>query len=110
MMRSMDEMQKAIAQDLGIGTLPPEEQEQAIAAFGEVALKAATLAIAEKLSPEKRDEFGRLAQGGDPAALSKFLDVEVPDHDAIAKATVAREVAAFKAASLARGGAAQAAG
>lgn len=99
MMTPMDQMQQMIAKDLGLEALAPEQQRQIITAFGEVALKAATLAIAEKLPEGKRDQFAALAERGDPAALQKFLDLEVPDHDAIAKDAVAREVVAFKAAA-----------
>jgi hypothetical protein len=98
MISPMQELQAQIAQDLGIAALPPEEQQQVIAAFGEVALKAATLAVAEQLPEGKRAEFSALAQGGDAAALQAFLSREVPEHEALAKQAVAKEVAAFKAA------------
>lgn len=91
-----DEMQKLIAQDLGISDLPAGEQEALISEFGAVALKAATLAIVEKLPEGKRGEFSALAQGGDPDALQKFLDAEVPSHEEVAKAAVAEEVQRFK--------------
>jgi hypothetical protein len=97
MMPSMpDQMTAQIATELGIGDLPLPEQQQLIAQFGEVALKAATLSVLEKLSEEKRGEFMSLSEGGDPAAVQAFLDREVPGHDAIAKAAVALEVKKFK--------------
>ncbi|MGH7175712.1 MAG: DUF5663 domain-containing protein [Minisyncoccia bacterium] len=102
-----DEMQKLIVQDLGIDALAPEEQQQIIAAFGEVALKAATLAIAESLPEEKRTAFASLAEGGDIVALSKFLSEAVPEHESIAKQAVAKELADFKAANASAAGAAQ---
>src|ERR1700749_2306489 len=92
-----DEMQKLIAQDLGIADLPDEQQQALISEFGAVALKAATVAIVEKLPEAKRADFATLAQGGDPEALQKFLDAEVPGHEEIAKAAVAEEVKRFKA-------------
>lgn len=91
-----DELTALIANDLGIASLPPEEQEALIGQFGEVALKAATMAILEKLAADKRDEFMKLAEAGDAAALKEFLDREVPEHDDIAKAAVAEEVRRFK--------------
>ncbi len=91
-----DEMQKLIAQDLGISDLSAEQQQQLISEFGAVALKAATVAIVEKLPEGKRGRFAELAQGGDPAALQTFLDAEVPDHEEVAKAAVAEEVKKFK--------------
>lgn len=91
-----DEMTKLIAADLGIADLPVEEQQQLIAQFGEVALKAATIAVIEKLPEAKRSEFAALAEAGDPEALRVFLDAEVPEHEGLAKAAVAEEISRFK--------------
>lgn len=91
-----DDLQKMIAQDLGIGDLALEEQNQLIAEFGEVALKAATIAVLEKLSPDKREEFAKIAESEDPAAMQAFLNANVPDHEQVAKAAVEDEVKRFK--------------
>jgi hypothetical protein len=96
-----DDIQKQVAADLGIAELPDDKQKEVIAQFGEIALKAATMAVLEKLSETTREEFMRLAQAGEPAALQAFLDREVPGHEALAKAAVAEEVRLFKAASAA---------
>ena len=91
-----DEITKAIAVDLGISDLLVAEQQQLISQFGEVALKAATMSVIEKLTEEKRGEFAKLAEAGDAAALSTFLNREVPDHETLAKQAVAAEVEKFK--------------
>ena len=91
-----DELTAAIATDLGINDLPIEEQKTLIAQFGEVALKAATMAVIEKLSEEKRGEFAKVAETGDAAALKTFLDREVPEHETLAQTAVADEVKRFK--------------
>ncbi len=91
-----DELTALIAADLGISTLSLEEQKGLIAQFGEVALKAATIAIVGKLAEGKREEFVKLAEAGDANALKTFLDHEVPDHEDVAKAAVAEEVKRFK--------------
>lgn len=91
-----DEMTKLIAKDLGISELPLEQQQTLIAQFGEVALKAASIAVFGKLAADKRAEFAKLAEAGDAAALKAFLDREVPGHEDIAKAAVAEEVKKFK--------------
>lgn len=91
-----DELTKLIATDLGIEGLPLEEQQSLIAQFGEIALKAATLAVVEKMAEGKREEFAKLAEAGDATALKTFLDTEVPGHEDIAKAAVADEVKKFK--------------
>jgi len=92
-----DEMTALIAADLGIKDLPLAEQQALIAQFGEIALKAATLAVVGKLAEDKREEFAKLAEAGDATALKTFLDREVPGNEDIAKAAVAEEVKRFKA-------------
>ncbi len=92
-----DELTALIAADLGITNFPPDKQQILIAQFGEVALKAATLAVVGKLTVDKRDEFAKLAQAGDATAIKTFLDREIPGHEDIAKAAVAEEVKRFKA-------------
>lgn len=91
-----DELSALIAADLGIANLPGDEQKQIISQFGEVALKAATLSVLDRIDPEKREEFATLAEAGDAAALQAFLDREVPGHEEIVKAAVAEEVKKFK--------------
>lgn len=97
MMLSMqDEITTAVAKDLGISDLSIEEQHKLIAQFGEVALKAATIAVVGKLADDKREEFAKIAEAGNAAALGEFLDREVPGHESIAKAAVAEEVKRFR--------------
>lgn len=91
-----DELTAAIAADLGIKDLPLAEQQQLISQFGEIALKAATMAVLEKLTEDKRNEFATIAETGDPIALKTFLDREVPNHEEITKAAVDSEVKRFK--------------
>ena len=91
-----DELTKAIAGDLGISDLSIDQQQELIAQFGEVALKAATLVVVSKLADNKKEEFMKLADAGDPVALKTFLDREVPGHEDMAKAEVAEEVKKFK--------------
>jgi hypothetical protein len=91
-----DELTAAIATDLGIKDLPLAEQQQLISQFGDVALKAATLSVLEKLAEDKREEFAKLSEAGDVIAIKTFLDREVPDHEEIAKTAVAEEIKRFK--------------
>lgn len=100
-----DELITATAKYLGVDDLPITQQHELIASFGEVALKAATLSVAGKLTPDKRDEFAKLAEAGDAAALKTFFDREVPGHERLAKAAVDEEVKKFKAFQTADAGA-----
>ena len=102
MMSDMPEdARTTLAEALGLEGLPPDEQEQVIALFGEVALKAATGAVLEKLSGDKHEEFARLAEASEPTALSAFLDREVPGHEVLAGQAVAEEAMRFREAVLA---------
>lgn len=94
----MPEELKALATELGIENLEPQEQEAIAAGFSEVALKAATAAVLEKLSAEKQEAFADLAEAGDANALKAFLDREVPGHETLAGEAVRREFAQLKAA------------
>lgn len=91
-----EDVRATLMEALGIGGLPAEEQERLTAAFAEVALKAATVAVLEKLLEGKHDEFARLAEAGDAVALGAFLDREVPGHETIAGQAVATEARHFK--------------
>lgn len=96
-----DDLTAAIAADLGINDLALGEQQTLIMQFGEVALKAVTLAVVGRLAEGKRGEFVKLAEAGDAIALKTFLDREVPEHEDMAKAAVAEEVRRFKALQVA---------
>lgn len=96
-----DELIAAIASDLGISELPREEQQKLIAQFGEIALKAASVAVLDSLTGEKKEQFLKLAEANDAAGVQEFLNRELPNHEEIARAAVAREVADFKAAQAA---------
>ena len=91
-----DEMTALIAADLGINLLSIQEQQSLISQFGEIALKAATLAVVGKLSESKRAEFLKFSEAGDATALKTLLDQEIPDHENIAKLAVAEEVKRFR--------------
>jgi len=91
-----DELTAVIAKDLGINELPADKQQELIAQFGEVALKAATMSVLSKLSDTAREEFMKLSEGGDPTTIKAFLDKELPNHEELAKQAVADEIRRFK--------------
>lgn len=93
----MDDLKAAIAEKLGITALAADEQQDIIEKFGEVALKASTAAVLEKLSPEQREEFLKLAQTNDALKVKTFLQSALPDHEAIAHMAVEEEVRKLRA-------------
>lgn len=96
MARMGDDAELALAKKLGVADLPTEERERILAAFGAVALKAATAAVLEKLPAASRAKFASLAEKGDSAAMKTFLDREVPDHEKLAGAAIALEAKRLK--------------
>ena len=89
---------RELATQLGISNLSPVQQGQIVEQFGEVALKAATVAVLEKMPQAKQDEFATLAEAGDGAQMKAFLDREVPGHEQIAGNAIATEIANFRVA------------
>lgn len=96
MLSMQDDQMKALANDLNIAHLSEQEQQELLAQFGEVALKAATVAILEKLPADKRQDFASAAETGDATKVQEFLNKEVPDHESLAKAAIDAEVRRFK--------------
>lgn len=87
---------ETIAKELGIESLGVPEQQELVASFGEVALKAALVAVLEKLPEARREEFTALIERGDSKAIQAFLDKEVPGHEALAGEAVRKELTSFK--------------
>jgi len=91
-----DELQQAVAEELGIEGLTPTEQQELIAQVTGVMLKAASIAILEKLPEAAREQFITIADTKDEVALKTFLEKELPDSEAVVRAAVAEEVRRFK--------------
>jgi hypothetical protein len=95
-MQDMQQIQNMIANDLGIGALPDDDQKKLIAQFGAIALQASTIAVLEAMPPEKREQFTKILEAKDEAGARTFLDTEVPNHEDIARQAIAAEIARFK--------------
>ena len=94
-----DNQQKnSLIAELGIGSCSTEDQDKILNQFGEVAFKAATIAVMENLSETKQEEFAKLAEAGETDKLKIFLDKEVPQHEKIAGDAIATEIANFRVA------------
>ncbi|MEJ0053135.1 MAG: DUF5663 domain-containing protein [bacterium] len=91
-----DEIQRAVAEELGIEGLSSAEQQELIAQMTGIMLKAATLALLEKLREDKRDEFVIIAESKDEEALRTFLEKELPGSEEIVRAAVSEEIRRFK--------------
>ncbi len=85
-------LQKNIIKELGIDQLPPEKQQEVLAAMTEAVLKRLTVRVLEKLPPEARPEFEKVCKTQDPEKITQFLNEKVPDFEKVA----AKEIADFK--------------
>ncbi len=93
-----NEQKNALVAELGIADFSAEDQEKLLEQFGEVALKAATVAVMQDLPASKQEEFAKLAEAGDTGQLKAFLDSEVPGHERIAEDAVTAEILNFRVA------------
>jgi hypothetical protein len=91
-----DEIQKAVAEELGIEGLTSEEQQELIAQMSGIMLKAATIALLDNLPEAKRAEFVAIAEKQDEAALKRFLETELPNSEEVVRSAVADEIRRFK--------------
>ena len=90
-----DDLQHAIAAELGIENLSSEEQQEVVARMSGVLLKAATIAVLEALPEEKRQAFMDLAEAGDQEGIKAYLAKELPESENIVRTAIAEEVRRF---------------
>src|SRR5262249_38711803 len=85
-----------IAKSLGVESLPPQAQEEAIIAAVQLMLQVSTLAILEKLPAEAQAESAKLAEAGDYAGIKILVAPHIANPDALAKHAMEQELAAYK--------------
>lgn len=92
------ELRELIIKELGIESLPESAQDEIVGKLGEVILKAVTVAIFEKLSPEGRAEFERISREDEPELVARFLEEHVSDMETLMEEEVKRTLKNFAAA------------
>ncbi len=97
------ELRDILINELGIGELPEEAQDEIVVKLGEVILKSLTVAIFEKLSTEARVKFEKLGAKGDHALIQEFLEENIPDMHTLMEEEVRRTLQNY--AELEAGGA-----
>ena len=83
---------------LGIGSLPPEKQEEILESFGNIIFQAVLIRLMTELDEAGKDEFVKLLENsnGEDDAVLNFLKEKLPNLDEI----VAQEVAKIKGESV----------
>jgi hypothetical protein len=81
-----------LLQELGLGTLPPEEKNRMLAHIYETLEMRVGMKLAERMSNEQLDEFEGFIDKNDEAGALKWLESNFPDY----KQVVAQELEALK--------------
>lgn len=89
-------MRAMVVEQLGLEDMDQEAQDQIIDKFTENTMKKVTIALFERLPKEAQDEFVRLGDAGDPAAVLKIFQDNIPDMEAVVQSEIKEEVKAFK--------------
>lgn len=85
-----------ILEDLEIGDLSKEAQEEIITQLGQNVLQHLTVAILEKVPEEKRQEFESLSATKDEEKIETFLRTEIPNLDDFVKKEVKKSISEYK--------------
>ena len=86
------QIEENILKELEIDQLPEERQEEVLTAMTEAVLKRLMLRLIGAMSEEQRKQFEEIANAGDQAKISQFLEANVPNYET----TIKEEVASFK--------------
>src|SRR5690606_7080984 len=81
-----------LLQELGLGTLPPEEKNRMLAHIYETLEMRVGMKLAEKMTNEQLDEFEGFIDRNDEAGALKWLESNFPNY----KQVVADELEALK--------------
>lgn len=96
-MTSLDPKLRAlIVENLGLASLPKQEQDEALALVGDSVLKAVTLALLERLPAPAQEEYKALSEQENGEAARALLEKHISDVDALIREEAMKEVAAFK--------------
>ena len=85
-----------ITEELGIGQLPKNVQDEIVSKLGESALKNAMLEIISKLSEENLKEFETISKSEDIVKIRDFLQKNIPNFDTIVNEETKKIIADFK--------------
>ena len=91
------ELQAALVKELGLGSLPPQMQQEAIAAIGGPVFQSVTLDILEKIPQAQQDDFQKALESGDSVRVESIIAANIPDSSAFIEQSVAKAIAQFKA-------------
>ena len=93
-----DILKQNIINDLGIGALPKEQQEEALFSIGNIIFQKVLIKVIENMAEADKDAFEKLLfeKGNEPEIILNFLRLKVDNLDAI----VIEEIGKFKQESV----------
>ena len=93
-----DALKQNIIKELGLDTLSPEDQEEAILNIGRIIFQGVLIKVMGEMSEKEKDEFEKILteKPDDEDAILEFLKSKIPNLDEV----VNEEVAKFKRESL----------
>ncbi len=91
-----NKLRELLIQEMDIGTLSEEAQNDILSKVGETVLTTLTTSIFEKLSENARNEFEKVSVTGDDTLIQEFLDTNVPDLSTLVKEAIRKALDAYK--------------
>ncbi len=85
-----------LIQKLHLKDIPRTLQDKIVGQLGENILKAITLEILQKMNPEERSDFEKIATTGTEEEMSAFLSSKIPDIEGLIQKKAEEEVGRVK--------------
>jgi len=84
------QIQKTLADELGLSNLPEDKQQEIIIKMTEIILKRIFLETMEKLDEKGRNEYEKLVDGGaTPDQIEEFLKSKISNYEEMVEKVVA---------------------
>lgn len=84
------QIQKTLIEELGLGDLPQDKQEDLVIKMTEVLLKRIFLETMEKLDDSGKEEYQKIAESGNatPEQMEEFLKSKISNYDQLVQKVV----------------------
>lgn len=95
-MKNFKALRDAALEELNIGDLPFELQQEILVSVGETIFKSVVLALLTRIPKELHGEFTRKMESGDEEEIDIFVHTYVPDFDTFVEAEIKKAVTEYK--------------
>ena len=94
--QSLSQSKEELIVELGMGSLPPQQQETLLEQFAGHLFSRLISIVGEKLPADARPEFERLAEEGNESALQELIMNRIENAEQILKAETRKAIDAYK--------------